>query len=346
VSRPTAIFDDPIRNRIVVGAVLVLIGLVLLATTERTDRLRVMAQDALGGFVLTGAAARPGSAANGKLVLAVGKPNVPTPARDPQFGVTVAAPALVRKVEMFQWQETRFGGRHSYEINWYDHPIDSARFDNPSGHANPGAFPLEAKRFDASDVTVDGFRLAPELVRSIPGVEPYRPAFDHLASNMAATFRPQNGQLTTTSNSARPRVGDLRISWMKVAPTWLTVFARDHHGTLMPTHNPAGKPIAQVMLGRQSLTDVLTDAPQPPRFKWARRILSVLLVWAGVALLLPQRYRRERVLAPSLAAAPLALVAAAYWWGLRMPVSIVLIVIAIAGILVTLWRGRHVMRNI
>ncbi|HEX5353847.1 MAG TPA: TMEM43 family protein [Rhodanobacteraceae bacterium] len=340
MNRLPAWFDNPSRNKTLSGAILLLLGLLLLGFTEHADRLRAMGEDALGGFVLSGRAATPGPAADGKLVLAVGAPEVRKPARDGQFAVAVNAPALVRKVEMFQWNETDFGGRRGYDLDWFDHPIDSSSFNDSAGHANPGAFPIGAARFDSPDVMVAGFKFAPALVRKIDGMQPFTPDLSRLPSNMAATFQAHAGVLETSVNPARPRVGDLRISWMRIAPSQLTVFARDEGGTLVPASDPAGDPIAQVMVGKLSLTDVLTDAPQPPRFKWARRVLAVLLAWAGVAMLLPAFRRRDRVLALAIAVVPLAAIALAYWWDVRMPVAIAMVFVALAGALVAAWRWR------
>lgn len=342
MSRLSAFFDNPSRNAAVLGGLLLLLGLVLIGFTEHADRLRAMGEDALGGFVLTGSAATPGPAADGKLVLAVGAPVVNVPASDAQFGVAADAPALLRKVEMFQWNETRFGGVRNYDQNWYDHPIDSSAFGNPDAHANPGAFPIIATRLDSSDVTVGGFRLAPDLVHMIDGPEPFEPDLSHLPPNMAATFQVQDGTLVTSANAAHPQVGDLRISWMKIAPADLTVLAQDQNGTLVPVNDPSGDPIAQVLIGRHSLTDVLTDAPQPPHFKWARRVLAVLLAWAGVAMLLPGSRRRDRVLALATAVVPLALLAAICWFDVRMQAFVVLLAIAILAAVLAAWRWRHV----
>jgi hypothetical protein len=340
VSRIPALFDNPARNTAVFGGALLLLGLLLLGFTEHADRLRAMGEDALGGFVLTGAAAVPGPAADGMLVLAVGAPDVKVPASAAQFGAATAAPALLRKVEMFQWNETRFGGTRNYGQDWFDHPIDSSAFGSPSGHTNPGAFPITAARFDSPDVRVGGFKLAPALVRMIDGPSPFTPDLAHLPPNMAATFQAHDGTLVTSANLAHPQVGDLRISWTRIAPTELTVFARDQDGTLVPANDPSGAPIAQVSLGRQSLTDVLTDASQPPRFKWARRVLAVLLAWAGAAMLLPRARRRDRVLALAAAAVPLALLAAAFWFDVRMAACAALVVVAVLAAACAAWRWR------
>ncbi len=338
--RLETLLSNPSRNRFLLGIVLLLLGLGLLWTTEHTDRLRAMGEDALGGFVLTGNAAKPGPASDGQLVLAVGAPVLTAPASDAQFGVTAPAPSLLRKVEMFQWKEVHVGGGHNYELDWYDYPIDSSQFIDPAGHGNPGAFPITSARFDSAGVTVAGFKLDTALVRMIPGAEPFEPPLDHLPANMAATFQARDGVLITSNNAARPQVGDLRISWQEVAPAHLTVFARDDHGTLVPTNDPAGDPIAQVLIGRETLTDVLTDAPQPPRLAWERRILSVLLAWAGASLLLSCWGRHDRYLALAAAVVPLAVLAVVNWWGVRMPAAIALVFIAIAAAVFASWRWR------
>jgi hypothetical protein len=179
----------------------------------------------------------------------------------------------------------------------------------------------------------------------IQGPESFDPDLSHLPANMAATFQPQDGTLVTSADPARPRVGDLRISWLRIAPSELTVFARDENGTLVPVRNPQGEPIAQVLIGRHSLTDVLTDAPQPPRFRWARRVLALQLAWAGAALLLAYRCRRDRVLSLATAVVPLAIVAAVGWFDVRAWAAAALVAVAILAATLAGWRVRQHIRE-
>lgn len=338
--RLPVLFDNPLRNTRLLGVVLLVLACALLVVTGHSDRLRAMSEDALGGFVLTGRSATPGPAADGHLVLATGAPEVHEPARDAQFGVAGDVPALRRRVEMFQWHETNFGGERSYQQDWIDHPVDSSAFNNPVGHQNPGAFPLADARFDSPDVTVGGFKLAPALVDLIPGAEPFAPDFSKLPGNMAATFQVAGDALVTSTNSARPRVGDLRVSWQQFAPAVLTVFARDRKGTLVPTENAAGDPIAEVLVGNVSLADAVVGAPRLPRFRWARRVLALLLAWTGVYTLLPRARRHDRWLALAAAVLPLSLIAAAIWFDVRTFASAVLVLVAVLAAVATGWRWR------
>ena len=308
----------------IAGAILIIAGLLLVGFTEHADRLRAMGEDALGGFVLRGAEAQPGAVSDDQLVFVSGPVQVAKPARDAQFNVGAGVVALVRKVEMFQWHEAQGGG--NFEQDWIDHPVDSTQFSQPAGHANPGAFPFSGERFDSPEVSVGGFRLGPKLVDGIPGVEDFTPDLHALPANMAATFQAHDGALVTSADPDHPRVGDLRVSWMQIAPQALTVLARAQAGELVETTDVAGHSLSQVQIGKRSLGDVVPDAAPRPRFAWARRVLALLLAWLGVMLLLPQW--RDRAASLLLAFVPLALLAAAFWFGARNLTGWVLVLFA------------------
>ena len=309
----------------IAGALLIIAGLLLIGFTGHADRLRAMGEDALGGFVLQGSDARPGSGSDGQLVFVSGPVQVGQPARDAQFNVSANAVALVRKVEMFQWHEIS-GTIRSYDLDWVDHPVDSSGFVQPSGHHNPGAFPFQRERFDSPDVRVGGFKLGPKLVDGISGVEGFAPDLHGLPANMAASFQVYDATLVTSVHPGQPQLGDLRVSWMEIAPTTLTVLARAQDGELVETPDASGHPLAQVQIGQRSLSDVVPGAAPRPRLAWARRVLALLLAWLGLTLLLPSW--RDRGASLLLAFVPLALLAAAFWFGVRNITAWVLVVFA------------------
>lgn len=319
------------------GAILLLLGLLLIGFTEHADRLRAMGEDALGGFVLSGAEAQPGNASDGQLVFVSGAPQIAVPARDPQFNVSAPAVALVRIVEMFQWHE--IGAGHDYELDWIDHPVDASKFAQPSGHENPGAFPFDGARFDSIDVRVDGFKLGPKLVHAIPGVESYTPDLKTLPANMAATFQAHDGALVTSADPKAPRLGDIRVSWQEIAPHTLTVLARAQNGVLIEAPDASGNMLAQVQIGKRSLSDVVPQAAQRPRFAWARRVLALLLAWAGVLLLLPGR--RNGMAALLIAIVPMALLTSALWFGERNVIAWILLGVAVLAAIGAMWWLRR-----
>ena len=322
----------------IAGAILFLVALLLVGFTEHADRLRVMGEDALGGFVLSGSAAKPGAPSDGQLVFVAGDAQIARPARDPQFDVGAEAVALVRKVEMFQWHETDAGHR-SYDQDWVDHPVDASKFAQPAGHENPGAFPFEGARFDSPDVRVGGFRLGPKLVDQIEGVEEFTPDFHALPPNMAASFQPRDGVLVTSVDPEHPRIGDLRVSWMQIAPKELTVLARAQGGVLTQTRDASGHDLTQMQIGKRSLSDVVPDAAPRPDYAWAKRVLAILLAWAGVLLVLP-RGKRDEWMALGAALAPLALLSCLFWFGVRNVAAIVLLVVAMLAAVAAVLRAR------
>lgn len=323
----------------IAGMVLLVIALLLIGFTEHADRLRAMGEDALGGFVLSGSEVRPGPASDGQLVFVAGVPQIAQPAHDPQFNVSANAVALVRKVEMFQWHET-YGGQRSYDQDWIDYPVDSSKFARPAGHENPGAFPFAGARFDSPDVRVGGFKLGPKLVDAIEGVEEFAPDLRSLPPNMAATFTARDGTLVTGADPQHPRIGDLRVSWMQIAPKYLTVLARARNGVLMQTQDASGHDLAQVQIGKRSLSDMVPDAAPRPSHAWAKRVLAILLAWAGVLLMLPAR-KRDEWLALAAAITPLALLACLFWFGVRNVAAIILLAVAILAAAVAVWRSRR-----
>jgi len=323
----------------IAGAILLLIALLLIGFTEHADRLRAMGEDALGGFVLSGNDAKPGPISDGRLVFVAGATQIAKPARDPQFDVSADAVALVRKVQMFQWHEIN-GGQRFYDQDWVDHAVDSSKFAQPEGHENPGAFPFDGARFDSPDVRVGGFRLGPKLVAEIEGVEDFMPDFHALPPNMAATFQAHDGTLVTSADPEHPRIGDLRVSWMQIAPKELTVLARAQSGTLMQTQDASGGDLTQVQIGKRSLSDVVPDAAPRPDYAWAKRVLAILLAWAGVLLMLP-RGRRDEWLALGAAITPLALLACLFWFGVRNITAIVLLAIAVLAAVAAVLRARR-----
>lgn len=313
----------------IAGCALLALALLLLAATERAARQRVAAEDAIGGFVLTGADAQPGPGVEGNLVLVGGVPEVVSLPTDLQFAVTAPAPALIRKVEMFQWREIPAlgGGAPSYELDWVDRAVDSSRFRQPRGHENPGAFPFEGARFYAPSVRLAGYALSQPLLQAIPGYEACAPDLSRLPPNLAASFQAVDNALTTSVDPASPRLGDLRVSWAVVPLQAITVIARVQNGTLVPVAGADGVAAARVQLGVRSLSDMLPDMPDAPRYAWARRALSLLLAWGGAMLLLNGR-RRDEIAALLLAAAPLAALGGALWLDTRSFAAVALFALA------------------
>lgn len=129
--------------------------------------------------------------------------------RDPDFGVVARHFGLERDVEMFQWQRRGEG----YQRAWSSEALDSSGF--APGHDNP-PLPLHGRRWITSQVRVDGVPLDPGVLPALGGWTPFRPSFNALPGNLAATFQPQGDGLGTAEDPMDPQVGDLRIHWREL----------------------------------------------------------------------------------------------------------------------------------
>lgn len=325
----------------VAGALLVLAGLGLVATTEQASVEHRVAAERHGGQVLeVEGDARPDVGKDHYMVRVSGKLNVVDPPVDQDFNQRVATPVLLRHVEMFQWREVRVGGDVHYEQDWVDRPLDASRFERPAGHANPGAFPVQGKQFDAGLVKIGGYALAPELLHALPGGERIAPDMKALPANLAASFSRYGDYLVTSANPDHPRLGDLRVSWEAVPVQVVTIFARPQGDLLVPAADaPDGKGY-DVQVGDRRLVDVLPDVPEPPVFAVARRVLAMLLAGIGVLLLLSGRMSAGQALPIALGAGVLlaAAVAGVMWLGKDLQASAYWFVLSVAGLAVVVWR--------
>jgi hypothetical protein len=159
-----------------------------------------------------------GAQEQGSNAQVAGKLQIRQAPRDVQLGVSSPdAVILLRKVEMYQWQElceaqAAAGKACRYETAWSAQHIDSGKFRSPVGHENSAA-PFADARFVAADVRLGELSIDPELVPAQhPAIDyPVRP--DALPPNLAATFSLVAGVLYAGGDAAHPRPGTLRVSY-------------------------------------------------------------------------------------------------------------------------------------
>jgi Transmembrane protein 43 len=326
------------------GAVLLLAGLGLIASTERgmTDYRVTTARH--GGDVLDlGDQGRPAAGQYGSTTRISGTPKVVEAPRDPEFNVSADTPVLIRHVEMFQWREITLGTVVHYELDWVDRPLDSSRFAQPGGHGNPGAFPIAGRQFDAGRVRMGNFLLSTPLLHALPGSMSVKPDLKNMPANLAATFQLVDDRLVTSARPNSPRLGDLRVSWEAVPLQVLTVVARIDGDSLVPAAHAADGQGFDVQVGDRTLLDVRSDLPEPPGFVPFRRVLSVLLAGIGGLLLAygSARLRRDGLFGLGIGAIVVGAVAGVMWLGADVPVALAWLAMAACGVGLAVWRSRQ-----
>ncbi len=233
----------------------------------------------------------------GRLVHVIARASAGQPVVDPQFGLTQPALALERQVEMYQWREHKekrrekqLGGSekeittYTYDKGWIDRPLDSTRFAEPAGHANPGRFPFESQRFEAEPVRLGDFVVAPELARQIDGSEPLPVKPDALPPNLAVSFQADEGALITSTDRAHPQVGDLRVRFERVPEQMVSVIGLQRNGRIEPYTTSNGRSIALVERGEVPAARLFQAAEHRNGvLTWLLRGAGFVLMWIGLA---------------------------------------------------------------
>ncbi|MFT3898246.1 MAG: TMEM43 family protein [Thermomonas sp.] len=210
-----------------------------------------------------------------------GEPVVAHPPRDAEFGVTARGFGLQRQVEMLQWR--KFGP--GYRKEWSEQPIDSSGY--AQAYRNPGDFPLQTRYWIAADATLDGKDVDDDVLKEYGEWKDFRPSFNALPANLAATFQPEGDGLGTADNPLDPQVGDLRVHWRELELPSLAGKVALQGGVWIP----ASDAVAVV-----ASSDTVADADvtkSNPALAFVRRWWWAMLLVLVAAMLWLRRRRRS-----------------------------------------------------
>lgn len=356
----------------VVGILLAIIAVPLLFWNEgrAVKRARTLAEGA--GKVVSVPAASVDAAREAALVHVTGQATTAEVLRDPTFGVEKNALALDRDVEMYQWVENqerkerkKLGGgtetvtTYTYSTDWRREAVDSASFEESSGHENP-SFPFESESWRAGDVRLGAFQLAPDLAGELDqkkAVPVGEAELEHVAADVREGLTAVGGGFYRGADlgapdPSSPKVGDVRVRFQVVEPAQASVVAAQRGQRLEPYHAEAGGDIALVSYGTQSAEAMFGAARTANnRLTWLLRLAGFVLLFVGIrSLLAPLAVAADVVplfgrivgvglsLAALLLAAPVTLITIAVGWLVYRPLLGAALIAVAVGCLVWLWR--------
>ena len=242
------------------------------------------------------------SANQGRLVHVTGPTSVAGPLRDGEFGVAVEALRLLRKVEMYQWKETkeeetrnRIGGgqdtvtTYKYAKGWYDEAIESQRFREPRNHANP-AMPYRSSESVQPSARLGGFTIPQVLLGSLD--DDRRLALDEATvDRMGRTLRRParfvDGVVFAGGDPLTPQVGDLRIGFTYAPVQTVSVIAAQSGSELAPYQTRAGDRLHMIVAGNVPAAAMFKAAEDAnTALTWILRGVGALVMFIGFALVL------------------------------------------------------------
>jgi hypothetical protein len=222
------------------------------------------------------------------------------PLKDSEFGLRLTALRLQRVVEMYQWTEDKEtktrkkvgGGKkktttYHYRKAWVNHWVDHHRFKRPEGHRNPADMPYANQDFISINARLGAFRLTPTLVQRIGDFEDVDIDQALIPGEVPADAQRHGAWLYFGPQPGTPTVGDVRISFRAVYPTWISVVAQQHKNRLTPHQFSGGGELVLVKRGEHSADALFESARESnAALTWGLRLSGLLLMGIGFALVL------------------------------------------------------------
>ncbi|MGQ3889326.1 TMEM43 family protein [Legionella sp. CNM-1927-20] len=222
--------------------------------------------------------------------------------QDPLLNINLVAIALIRKVEMYQWQqeektstEKQIGGSertiksYIYKKVWSENLIDSSQFKE-GNYQNPISMPAHSARQVASRVTLGDFTLSPALVEKITSTAPVDLSqidLDKLKTHFNKPVQLINNELYLGQDIQNPQIGDLRISLSAVLPQEVSIIAQQVGTTLQAYQAKAGEAVLLLSPGQISAQSMIREAQEENRMTmWSIRLVTLIMVIMGFALLM------------------------------------------------------------
>lgn len=237
----------------------------------------------------------------GKLVHVSAQATADATLVDPDLRVSAPGIALVRTVEMFQWDEDKksekrkkLGGgeetvtTYTYNTVWDDDHHASSGFKERQGHENPD-MPLRSSRWTAPSVTLGAFTLPTSLVEEIDRSEALTVDPKTIATPAAAGSRAvqgSNGGVYFGANPSSPAVGDLRITYAVVKPQPVSVIARQVASSFQPYVASTGLAISMLEPGTVPAAEMFQHAQDAnTTLTWILRAVGCFVMFIGFALI-------------------------------------------------------------
>jgi hypothetical protein len=287
---------------ILIGIVLIVASCVVLFWNEGRAVKTARSLSEGAGVVKSVAADSVDPANDGKLIHVMGVLSTGGPATDEEFGVKSAGVRLIRRVEMYQWTEKsesettkKLGGGettrtvYKYTRGWSDQPVDSGRFRERDGHANP-QMTWRGRSTIARQIKLGAFSVPDELVRNF-GAEVAVAANDAQAAALAKRLdkpvQAIDGALYIGADPSQPVVGDFKISFAEVKAQPATIVADQTGSTLTPYRAKAGGTVELIEAGAVPAADMFKDAQSENRMvTWLIRLGGAVLMLVGFALVM------------------------------------------------------------
>ncbi|MBK1793192.1 TMEM43 family protein [Devosia sp. WQ 349] len=289
---------------VVVGFVLVIgmVGLLFWNEGRAVQTEKSLAEGA--GLVVSVSPDTLDPANEGRLIHVTGYVTTAEPVVDREFPVSANGLMLRRKVEMYQWVESRstekkveLGGSetqvttYSYAPDWSSQHQNSVDFEDPTDHQNP-TMDVASESFSVPSANLGAFVLDQNIIGSIGSSQPYLLS-DNLADGVQAAVGAGmrasivNGTIYLGSTPSQPVIGDYRISYEFTPASQVSIIAAQRGSGLASYKTESGDSLLMVDAGAVAAEDMFEGAAAGnSTFTWLLRAVGIVLLIAGFGSIL------------------------------------------------------------
>lgn len=227
----------------------------------------------------------------GKLVNVNGEVNVVSEiTKDATFNIGIKTAKLLRKVEMFQWEENDDNedseGNTIYTYNkvWSEKIIDSFFFEDSVKYANPEIKPFDTESILADEVKIGDFKISDSQKEMFNT----KKQLSNLEGVTLPTGYTLNGSyITDTVVGAPEMIGDIRISYSYNDSEKASMLGMQQGDTLVSYKTKSNKNISMLEEGIHSASEMLDIMEtQNNTLKWILRAVGYVLIILGFSLIL------------------------------------------------------------
>jgi len=249
---------------------------------------------------------------NGKMICASGYATTNDSISDQYFGFGTTAIRIERKVEFYQWveqketkTEDKVGGKqeqtttYNYDKTWVSAPVDSREFKNSEYKGKNFAVinDIKSSKVLAKNVTVGAYTLPEQMIESISSAEPMSANLTdakeaELNKKIAANLnQSEDGDFVSVSNNTiylgknpnSPEIGDVKITFTKVVPATVTIWARVANNSFERFTSNKGYSVGGLYMGDRKLDELHEQAESTNSFiSWMLRIVGLVVVFFGL----------------------------------------------------------------
>ena len=253
------------------------------------------------GEVISLAEPKVDATKDGKLVHLSGMATTTDMVTDPVLGISENAIRIIRKVQMYQWEEQsssktrdKVGGgqetttTYNYVKTWSSSVINSGSFKK-SGYYNPGSMEIPNAEFNAQNVTVGDFTLPQSLISSITKGEAI-PITDNVIStlpyNLQGRARAAGNELYVGYNPSSPQIGDLKVSVEIVRPQQVSIVAQQRGNSFEQYLTKKKTRIMMLSAGTLSAEIMFQQAEEANvMWTWIKRLIGFLMMFIGISMI-------------------------------------------------------------